>query len=209
MNKTTAPTQIEDRLRAAPAIDGETWRRVSVDLAQRAEAEGLVDVAYERHDSPLGSIVLAATHDGLVRIGLPIEGEDAVIDELARRISGRVLRAPRTAVTQARHQLEEYFERRRTGFEITLDWQLTGGFRRQVLAATAQIPYGQTASYTDIATRAGSPRAVRAAGTALATNPLPIIIPCHRVLKSSGQLGAYRGGPEAKAQLIALEQDRA
>jgi methylated-DNA-[protein]-cysteine S-methyltransferase len=209
MNKTTAPTQIEDRLRAAPAIDGETWRRVSVDLAQRAEAEGLVDVAYERHDSPLGSIVLAATHDGLVRIGLPIEGEDAVIDELARRISGRVLRAPRTAVTQARHQLEEYFERRRTGFEITLDWQLTGGFRRQVLAATAQIPYGQTASYTDIATRAGSPRAVRAAGTALATNPLPIIIPCHRVLKSSGQLGSYRGGPQAKAQLVELERGAA
>jgi methylated-DNA-[protein]-cysteine S-methyltransferase len=209
MNKTTASTQIEDRLRAAPAIDGETWRRVSVDLAQRAEAEGLVDVAYERHDSPLGSIVLAATHDGLVRIGLPIEGQDAVIDELARRISGRVLRAPRTAVTQARHQLEEYFERRRTGFEITLDWQLTGGFRRQVLAATAQIPYGQTASYTDIATRAGSPRAVRAAGTALATNPLPIIIPCHRVLKSSGQLGSYRGGPQAKAQLVELERGAA
>jgi methylated-DNA-[protein]-cysteine S-methyltransferase len=209
MNKITPPKQIEDRLRATPAIDGETWRRVGVDLAQRAEAEGLVDVAYERHESPLGSIVLAATHDGLVRVGLPIEGEDAVLDELARRISGRVLRAPRSEVTVARRQLEEYFERRRTEFDVTLDWQLTGGFRRQVLAATAKIPYGQTASYTDVATRAGSPRAVRAAGTALATNPLPIVIPCHRVLKSSGQLGSYRGGPQAKAQLVEFERGAA
>lgn len=210
MNKTAPPTQqIEDRLRASPAIDAETWLRVSLDLAQRAEAEGLVDVAYERHDSPLGPIVVAATHDGLVRIGLPIEGENAVLDELARRISGRVLRAPRTAVIQARHQLDEYFERRRTQFDVTLDWQLTGGFRRQVLAAAAEIPYGQTASYTDVATRAGSPRAVRAAGTALATNPLPILIPCHRVLKRSGQLGAYRGGPEAKAQLVEFERGAA
>jgi methylated-DNA-[protein]-cysteine S-methyltransferase len=210
MNKHTTPTQqIEDRLRATPSVDAETWRRVSLELAQRAEAEGLVDVAYERHDSPLGSIVVAATHDGLVRIGLPIEGEDAVLDELARRISGRVLRAPQTAVNQGRHQLDEYFERRRTGFDVTLDWRLTGGFRRQVLAAAARIPYGQTASYIDVATRAGSPRAVRAAGTALATNPLPIIIPCHRVLKSSGQLGSYRGGPEAKAQLVELERGAA
>jgi methylated-DNA-[protein]-cysteine S-methyltransferase len=210
MNKHTTPTQTtEDRLRATPAVDCETWRRVSSVLTQRAEAEGLVDVAYERHDSPLGSIVVAATHDGLVRIGLPIEGEDAVLDELAQRISGRILRAPRTAVNQTRHQLDEYFQRRRTEFDVTLDWQLSGGFRRHVLAATAQIPYGQTASYTEVATRAGSPRAVRAAGTALATNPLPIVIPCHRVLKSNGQLGAYRGGPEAKAQLVALERGEA
>jgi methylated-DNA-[protein]-cysteine S-methyltransferase len=207
MNKRTTPTQqIEDRLRATPGVDRETWQRVSAKLTHRAEAEGLVDVAYQRHDSPLGSIIVAATHDGLVRIGLPIEGEDAVLYELAHRISGRVLHAPRTAVNQTRQQLDEYFQHRRTEFDVTLDWQLTGGFRRHVLAATAQIPYGQTASYTEVATRAGSPRAVRAAGTALATNPLPIVIPCHRVLKSSGQLGAYRGGPEAKAQLIALEQ---
>jgi methylated-DNA-[protein]-cysteine S-methyltransferase len=210
MNKHTNSTQqTEDRLRATPAVDRETWQRVSLELTQRAEAEGLVDVAYARHDSPLGSIVVAATHDGLVRIGLPIEGEDAVLDELARRISGRVLHAPRTAVNQTRHQLDEYFQRRRTEFDVTLDWQLTSGFRRHVLAATAQIPYGHTASYTEVATRAGSPRAVRAAGTALATNPLPIVIPCHRVLKSSGQLGAYRGGPEAKARLVELERGRA
>jgi methylated-DNA-[protein]-cysteine S-methyltransferase len=207
MNKRTTPTQqAEDRLRATPTVDRETWQRVSFQLTQRAEAEGLVDVAYQRHDSPLGSIIVAATQDGLVRIGLPIEGEDAVLDELAHRISGRVLRAPRTTVNQARQQLDEYFQHCRTEFDVTLDWQLTSGFRRHVLAATAQIPYGHTASYAEVATRAGSPRAVRAAGTALATNPLPIVIPCHRVLKSSGQLGAYRGGPEAKAQLVALEQ---
>jgi methylated-DNA-[protein]-cysteine S-methyltransferase len=207
MDDTNPPThRIEDRLRAAPAIDAERWQRVSLELAQRAEAEGLVDVAYERHDSPLGEIVIAATRNGLVRIGLPIEGEDAVIDELARRISGRVLRTPRSTVDQARHQLDEYFQRRRTEFDLTLDWQLTGGFRRQVLAVTAEIPYGQTASYTDVASRAGSLRAVRAAGTALATNPLPIVIPCHRVRKSGGELGAYRGGPQAKAQLVALER---
>lgn len=210
MKATTLHTQqIEDRLRDARSIDAEQWRRVSLDLVQLADAEGLLDVAYERHDSPLGSIVVAATHDGLVRVGLPIEGEDAVIDELAHRISGRILHARRTAVNQARHQLDEYFELHRTQFDVALDWQLTGGFRRQVLAATAEISYGQTASYKDVATRAGSPRAVRAAGTALATNPLPIIVPCHRVLKSSGQLGAYRGGPEAKAQLIELERGAA
>ncbi|MGI8712704.1 MAG: methylated-DNA--[protein]-cysteine S-methyltransferase [Solirubrobacteraceae bacterium] len=178
----------------------------SLQLTRRAEAAGLIDVAFQRHDSPLGPILLAATHDGLVRVGLPAEGEDAVIDEWARRISGRVLHAPRTVVTQARHQLDEYFDHRRTRFDVALDWQLTGGFRRRVLSATVEIPYGQTASHTEIASRAGSPRAGRAAGTALATNPLPIVVPCHRVLKSSGPLGAYRGGAEAKAVLFELER---
>lgn len=200
---------IEERLRDAPAIDPQNWRRVTVTLAQRAETENLIDVAFERHDTPLGPIIVAATRQGLVRIGLPAEGEDAVLDELSRRISGRILQAPRPAVTQARGQLDEYFEQRRTRFDVALDWQLTGGFRREVLTATAEIPYGHTASYTDVATRAGSPRAVRAAGTALATNPLPIVVPCHRVLKRSGELGAYRGGPDAKATLIALEAGQA
>lgn len=148
--------KIEDRLRDALSIEAENWRHVSLVLVQRADAEGLIDVAYERHDSPLGSIVVAATHDGLVRIGLPIEGEDAVIDELAHRISGRILHAPRTSVNQARCQLDEYFELHRTQFDLARDWQLTGGFRRQVLAATAEIPYGQTASYRDVALARGA-----------------------------------------------------
>jgi methylated-DNA-[protein]-cysteine S-methyltransferase len=182
------------------------WSRVREELARRAEAEGLIDVAYERHDSPLGSILLGATAEGLVRVGLPAEDEDAVLDELARRVSVRVLHASRDALTHARRQLDEYFDGSRRTFDVALDWRLTRGFRREVLRATAQIPYGQTASYKQVATRAGSPGAVRAAGTALATNPLPIVVPCHRVLRSGGALGAYRGGPEAKAQLLTLER---
>lgn len=202
---------IDERLRAAAAAqsatdpDPDAWRCASVALAARAEAEGLVDVAIERHESPLGPILLAATHEGVVRIGLPAEDEDAVLDELARRISGRVLRASRPAATAARRQLEEYFTRARTRFDVELDWRLTAGFRRRVLSVTAEIPYGHTASYAQVAAQAGSPRAARAAGTALATNPLPIIVPCHRVRRSSGELGAYRGGPDAKARLISLE----
>jgi len=202
---TSDPRSLEERLTDTPAIDAETWRRATAAIAQQAEAEGLIDIAFERHDSPLGPIIIAATHEGVVRIGLPAESEDTVLDELAHRISGRVLEAPRGAVTQTRGQLDEYFEHRRTAFDVALDWRLTAGFRRQVLSVTTQIPYGQTASYAQVAARAGRPRAMRAAGTALATNPLPIVVPCHRVLKSSGQLGAYRGGPDAKARLIALE----
>jgi methylated-DNA-[protein]-cysteine S-methyltransferase len=194
-----------ERLREA-TIDSGSWRRATAELARRAEAHDMVDVACERHDSPLGSLLLAATRDGIVRVGLPDEDEDAVLEELAREISGRVLRAPRPAVTTARTQLDEYFARRRTDFDVELDWQLTRGFRRQVLIATAEIPYGRTASYAQVATVAGSPRAVRAAGTALATNPLPILVPCHRVLRSGGGLGQYRGGVAAKASLIELER---
>lgn len=195
---------IETRLQDA-AIDTDTWQRVTAELVGRAEADGLIDVAFERHDSPLGPILIAATHAGIVRVGLPSEDEEGVLEELARRISGRVLRARRDELTAARGQLDEYFERRRTAFDVALDWQLTTGFRRQVLTATAAIPYGHTASYAQVAAEAGSPRAVRAAGTALATNPLPILVPCHRVLKSGGALGQYRGGAAAKAVLIKLE----
>lgn len=191
-------------LRAAPPAAAD-WERIAAALADRAAADGLVDVAIERHDSPLGPLLLGATADGLVRVGLPTEDEDGVLDELARRISPRVLRTPSAATTRARHQLDEYFEHRREAFDVALDWRLVTGFRREVLRATAAVPYGRTASYADVATRAGSPRAVRAAGTALATNPLPIVVPCHRVLRSGGALGAYRGGPAAKAELLALE----
>lgn len=197
--------QVEAVLSGRPAPDPAAWRRVRAELASRAGAEGLVDVAFERHDSPLGSIVLGARTEGLVRVGLPSENEDAVLDELAERISPRVLHSSREWVTQARRQLDEYFGGRRRSFAVPLDWRLTRGFRRQVLRATAQIPYGRTASYRDVATRAGSPAAFRAAGSALATNPLPILVPCHRVLPSSGRLGDYRGGAEAKAQLLRLE----
>jgi methylated-DNA-[protein]-cysteine S-methyltransferase len=190
----------------APPLDPATWERARRDLLRRADAEGLVDVAFERHDSPLGTLLLGATPAGLVRVGLPSEDEDAVLDELARRVSPRVLASPRDTLGRARRQLDEYFDGSRRSFEVPLDWRLSSGFRREVLRATARIPYGRTASYRDVATEAGSPAAVRAAGTALATNPLPILVPCHRVLRSGGALGSYRGGIEAKARLLELER---
>lgn len=159
-----------------------------------------------RHDSPLGSILLGATDAGIVRVGLPAEEEEVVLGELAERVSRRVLAGSHHSVTRARRQLDEYFEGARRSFDVPLDWQLTRGFRRGVLRATALIPYGRTTSYREVATAAGSPGAFRAAGTALATNPLPIIVPCHRVLRSAGGLGDYRGGPQAKAQLLDLER---
>ena len=196
---------VEQALRSGAPPEPEAWERVRRGLTVRAVADGLVDVAFQRHDSPLGSILLGATTEGVVRVGLPSEDEDGLLEELARRVSSRVLFAPRDAATRARRQLDEYFNAQRHAFDLTLDWRLTAGFRREVLRATAQIPYGQTASYRRVATEAGSPAAVRAAGTALATNPLPILVPCHRVLRSDGTLGAYRGGLEAKAQLLGLE----
>ena len=208
MNRTNHDTDlagVERHLRGAAQATSAAWERIRRDLATRADVEGLVDVAFERHDSPLGSILIGATREGLVRIGLPAEDEDAVLDELARRVSARVLRASRDSVTRARRQLDEYFEGRRRAFDVELDWRLTAGFRREVLRATALIPYGQTASYRQVATRAGSPAAARAAGTALATNPLPILVPCHRVLRSGGALGGYAGGLARKEELLHLE----
>jgi methylated-DNA-[protein]-cysteine S-methyltransferase len=196
---------IEAALGALGDPSPETWELIVAALSERAEAEGLLDVAVERHDSPLGTLLLGATSEGVVRVALPIEDEDAVLDELAARISPRVLRGARAPLTDARHQLDEYFDRRRHTFQVPLDWRLSSGFRREVLRATAQIPYGATASYRDVATSAGRPLAVRAAGTALARNPIPIVVPCHRVLRAGGQLGSYRGGADAKAQLLTLE----
>lgn len=181
------------------------WKRVTSALALRAEAEGLLDVAFESHDTPIGRLLVAATGVGIVRVALPGADEDGVLDELARRVSGRVLRAPRATIGRARTELDEYFAQRRHSFDVALDWRLIAGFRREVLRVTASIPYGETSSYAAVAAGAGSPRAVRAAGTALAVNPLPILVPCHRVVRSSGALGQYGGGPELKAHLIALE----
>jgi methylated-DNA-[protein]-cysteine S-methyltransferase len=197
---------IASALRSAPGPDEQAFERARADLVDRAAAQDLIDVTFQRHDSPLGTIVLGATDAGVVRVGLPGEEEDAVLDELARRVSPRVLRAPRASVTAARHQLDEYFAGARRTFDVALDWRLTAGFRRAVLDATARIPFGETSTYRLVAGEAGSPRAVRAAGTALARNPLPIVVPCHRVLRSDGAIGRYRGGAEAKARLLELER---
>jgi methylated-DNA-[protein]-cysteine S-methyltransferase len=192
-------------LGAEATADETTWQRLQERMAKHALDAGLADVAIERHASPLGTLVLGATDAGLVRVGLPSEDEDAVLDELAARVSPRVLRAPRTILGDARRQLDEYFAGRRRAFELVLDWRLTAGFRRAVLRATAAIPFGGTATYRDVAARAGSPAAFRATGSALASNPLPIVVPCHRVLPTGGGVGQYRGGAAAKTQLLTLE----
>jgi methylated-DNA-[protein]-cysteine S-methyltransferase len=173
-------------------------------LAERAAAGGVLDVAYRTLDTPVGTLLLAATGTGLVRVAFAIEGHDQVLQALATQISPRVLRAPRRLDAAAR-EIDEYFARRRRTFDLPLDFRLSSGFRRAVLTHLPGIGYGQTASYASIAAAVGSPRAFRAVGTACATNPLPVVLPCHRVVRSDGQAGGYRGGPAAKQLLLDLE----
>ncbi len=175
------------------------------ELRARAEAEGLVDVAYTSVDSPLGPLVLAATPRGLVRVAYTDHSsQDEVLEELAARVSPRVLEAP-ARLDPVRRELDEYFAGRRTEFDTPVDWSRLGGFTRKVLRATARIGFGHTGTYRSVATGAGSPRAVRAAGNALGANPMPVIVPCHRVLRTGGALGGYTGGIERKEFLLRLE----
>ena len=173
-------------------------------FAERAEAEGLLDVAYATTDSPFGQLLLATTRRGLVSVGLPNQDAEDFLARLAARVSPRVLEAP-ARLDEVRRELDLYFEGRLRDFEVPLDWQLSHGFRRKVLRQTARIPFGQTRSYKQMAERAGSPRAVRAAGSALGSNPIPIVVPCHRVLRIGGGLGGYGGGLELKRELLKLE----
>jgi methylated-DNA-[protein]-cysteine S-methyltransferase len=171
---------------------------------ERAATEGLLDVAYARTDSPFGPLLLAKTPRGLVRVGLPNQDRDELLAELAERVSPRVLEAP-AELDQARRELDLYFEGRLDRFDLPLDWSLSGGFRLRVQRAIAAIPYGRTASYAEMAARAGNERAVRAAGTACGSNPIPLVVPCHRVLRSGGGLGGYGGGLPMKRALLELE----
>jgi methylated-DNA-[protein]-cysteine S-methyltransferase len=174
-------------------------------LAERADAEGLLDVAYSTVDSPLGPLTIAATPRGLVRVSYSqFRDDDAVLADLARRVSPRVLEAP-GRLDRARRELDEYFEGRRTEFDLSIDWALTRGFTTEVLRATAAVGFGQTSTYAEVAGAAGSPRAVRAAGNSLGSNPMPIVVPCHRVLRTGGALGGYTGGVERKEFLLRLE----
>lgn len=191
---------------SAPAAGN--WARLREGLTERAARDGLLDVAYAPVDTPIGTLLLAATTTGVVRIAFDNEATDRVLDDLATRVSPRVLEAPARLDTP-RRELDEYFAGRRTGFDLPLDWALTAGFRRDVLAATAAIPYGRTGTYRSVATAAGNPAAVRAAGTALATNPIPIIVPCHRVTRSDGTPGRYRGGASRKEALLLHESEHA
>ena len=188
---------------ASPA-DADTLSRLRDRLGLAAEAEGLLDVAYTTIDSPVGTLLLAATPKGLVRVAYDVEDHDRVLDTLSRRLSPRVLRAPRRLDAAAR-ELDEYFSRRRRVFDVPLDLGLSTGFRQLVQRHLPEIGYGQTRTYGQVAALVGSPRAVRAVGTACATNPLPVVVPCHRVLRADGTPGGYIGGPEAKTALLRLE----
>ena len=184
--------------------DEQATVRLHARLADAAAAEGILDVAYRTVDTPLGTLLLAATEQGLVRVAYPSQGHDAALAQLAELVSPRILNAPGRLDEVAR-QLDEYFSRRRRAFDLPVDLRLSRGFRSSVLAHLRQIPYGATESYAQVAAATGHPRAVRAAGTACATNPVPIVVPCHRVVRSDGSLGGYAGGPDAKRSLLTLE----
>lgn len=173
-------------------------------LAATAQAEGILDVAYRTVGSPVGTLLLAATDLGLVRVAYPSEDHDAVLQSLSDRISPRILKAP-ARLDKTAQELEEYFAGRRRAFDVPLDWRLSAGFRAAVLHRLSDIGYGHTATYAAVALLAGSPKAVRAVGTACATNPLPVVVPCHRVLRFDGSMGGYLGGVQAKRTLLALE----
>jgi methylated-DNA-[protein]-cysteine S-methyltransferase len=173
-------------------------------LKARAAEEGLLDVAYTTEDSPFGPLLLAQTRKGLVRVGLPNQDADELLVDLSARVSPRVLEAP-AELDAVRRELDLYFEGRLERFDLPLDWQLSGGFRQRVLRAIDRIPYGQTRSYTEMARKAGNERAVRAAGTACGSNPIPLVVPCHRVLRTGGALGGYGGGLSMKRALLELE----
>ncbi len=179
-------------------------RRLHDRLAAAAESEGLLDVAYRTIDTPVGSLLLAATSVGLVRVAYASEDHDAVLQSLADQVSPRILHSP-ARLDEAARELDEYFTGRRHTFDITLDWSLSKGFRSTVLHALPGIGYGHTASYAAVARLAGNPKAVRAVGSACATNPLPVVVPCHRVVRSDGAVGGYLGGVEAKRTLLGLE----
>jgi len=173
-------------------------------LAAAAQREGVLDVAFRVVDSPVGPLLLASTEQGLVRVAYASEDHDAVLQVLADKVSPRILRAPARLDLAAR-ELDEYFAGRRRAFDLPLDWRLSAGFRRAVLGQLADIGYGHTASYAAVARLAGNPKAVRAVGTACATNPMPVVVPCHRVVRSDGSLGGYLGGADAKRTLLTLE----
>jgi len=195
--------ELERRLSLAPSppLDLE---RLRAHLARRAADEGVLDVAYGTADSPLGPLTVIVTRRGLVRLSYAHEAVDEQLDEIATRVSPRILALPERT-DAVRRQLDEYFAGSRHGFDVPIDWRLVRGFAGDVLRATSRIPFGSVSSYREVATEAGSPNAYRAAGNALGSNPIPIVVPCHRVLHAGGGLGGYTGGLERKRYLLHLE----
>jgi len=196
-------SEIERELRRVRPEAGEVQAAVAR-LLRAAERAGVVDVAYGSVDSPFGPLLVAVTPKGLVRLAYPDRDVDEVLEDLARLVSPRILEAP-ARTDEVRRELEQYFAGSRRRFEIPVDWALSHGFVRKVLRATARIPFGAVRTYRDVAARAGNDRAFRAAGNALGANPVPIVVPCHRVVYSDGGLGGYTGGLERKELLLELE----
>lgn len=189
---------------ALDAVSEDTHDRLHARLVAAAERDKLLDISFRTIDTPVGSLMLASTEQGLLRVVYDREGHDAVLARLATIVSPRILRAGRRLDEPSR-QLEEYFSGSRTVFDLPLDFRLANGFRLSVLAHLPEITYGHTESYAAVAAAAGNPKAARAVGTACATNPLPVVVPCHRVIRSDGSFGGYVGGPQAKQTLLTLE----
>lgn len=213
MNRSTTATArsaaqaVERTLRAGPADPRATRaeaQAAAARLGARIAREGLADIEFAPVDSPFGTLYGAMTRRGLVRLAFPEESLDGFLERLATRLSPRIVEVP-GALDPVRRELDEYFAGARRKFEIALDWALITPFARRVLRKTAAIPYGGHLSYAEVATEAGSPRGARAAGNALGSNPIPIVIPCHRVLHSGGGLGGYGGGLDRKRYLLELE----
>lgn len=181
----TVPAELDARFRAAAA------------------AEGVVDVAYDVLDSPIGPLFVAASPRGVCRISYHVEPE-AQEEQLARAFGVRVLRAPR-ALDEAKRELDDYFEQRRRAFDLPVDLELVAPFHRDVLGRLARVPYGTVTTYGKLAAEAGRPRAARAVGTVMNRNPIPIVLPCHRVVGSTGKLVGYAGGLDRKIALLRLE----
>jgi methylated-DNA-[protein]-cysteine S-methyltransferase len=189
---------------AASAHDSLAAAQAAGRLGARIAAEGLADITYAPIDSPFGTLLAARTGRGLVRLAFPEEDTDVVLDGLAHRLSPRIVESS-ASLERTRRELEEYFDGSRHAFELELDWSLIGPFGQRVLRVTSAIPYGEVLTYSEVASEAGSPRGSRAAGNALGSNPIPIVIPCHRVLRVGGALGGYGGGIERKRRLLELE----
>lgn len=192
------------RLAPLTTASPETLRGLHAALEAAADRAGVLDVAYRTIDTPIGRLLLAATPAGLVRVAFDVEGHDAVLQDLAARLSPRILHAPRRLDGVAR-EIDEYFAGRRTHFDLPLDLSLSKGFRRLVLEHLTRIAFGHTESYAEVARTVGHPKAVRAVGSACATNPIPVVVPCHRVMRSDGTLGGYLGGLAVKSALLHLE----
>ena len=204
--------ELEQALRSASLPPGDAGAAAAAGkLVARAEDEGLIEVAYGAVESPFGELLAAVTPRGLLRLSYDPSRNDAVLEQIAAKVSPRILEAPER-LDPVRRQLDEYFEGQRRKFDLKLDWRLTRGFFQKILRETARVRFGELATYKQMAEAAGSPRAVRAAGNALGSNPIPIVVPCHRIVRTGGklggyggQLGPYIGGPGVKQRLLELE----